>query len=141
MHELEKAKAAGAIRQSSDRNFGQVMAAFFLLASLLSAWKHEGKPLWYWPVLCVTFALFAFFAPRALHPLNLAWSLLGRVLHMVMSPLVMGLLYFGFFTPFGLVFRLIKGDPLRLKLKPSAATYWIQRAETDQPGSGMGNQF
>ncbi len=142
MHkDLEKAKAAGEMRQSSNRQFGLVMAIFFALISLISAWNQRGFPFWLWPALSLAFAFFAVLLPKALHPLNLAWTLLGKVLHRVINPLVMALLYFGFFTPFGYFFRWVKGDPLRLLLDKSAPTYWIEREEKDQPGGGMGKQF
>jgi len=139
--DLEKAKAAGVMRQSSDRQFGLVMAVFFALISLISAWNQRGLPIWYWPAISFAFTFFALLLPKALHPLNLAWTQLGKVLHRVMNPLVMGLLYFGFFTPFGYFFRWVKGDPIRLRIDSSAHTYWIEREEKDQPGGGMGNQF
>ena len=79
--------------------------------------------------------------PVALTPLNKLWTLIGMVLHKVMNPLVMGLLFFGFITPFGFLFRFMKGDVLRLKIDRSAASYWLPREEKDQPGGGMANQF
>lgn len=139
--EIEKARAAGEVRQSSDRQFGLVMAAFFLLLTAYSAWKHSGLPRWHWPALSAGFAFFALLLPEALRHLNLAWSLFGRLLHKVMSPLVMGLVYFGFIAPFGVIFRVVKGDPLRLKIDKNAASYWVERKDDDQPGGGMANQF
>lgn len=138
--ELEKAAAAGGMRQSSNRSFGLVMATFFLIVTGVSAWRHEWRPLWYWPALSAFFGFFALVLPAALTPLNKAWTLLGMLLHRVMNPLVMGLLFFGFVTPFGLFFRWVKGDPLRLKVDRSAATYWIPRDEKNQPGTGMADQ-
>lgn len=138
---MDKAVAAGQMRQSSDRHFGLVMAGFFFLCTLVSAWKNDWTPLWHWPLLSLGFLFLALVLPVALHPLNLAWTRLGKILHKVIGPLVMGLLYFGFFTPFGLFFRWVKGDPLRLKIDKSAPTYWIERDEKDQPGGGMANQF
>lgn len=139
--DLEKARIAGGMKQSSDRNFGLVMAVFFLIVTAVSAWKRQWAPLWYWPALSAAFAFFALALPFALRPLNRAWTLLGLVLHKVMNPLVMGLLYFGFVTPFGFIFRWAKGDPLHLKIDRNAASYWIERDEKDQPGGGMANQF
>lgn len=126
-------------RQSSNREFGLVMAAFFLLLSIVSARKHGGLPALYLPALSAGFAFFAFALPRALAPLNLAWSAVGYLLHRVMSPVILGVLYFLVITPFGVAFRAIKKDPLRLRLDPAAESYWIKREE--QPGKGMTNQF
>ncbi len=139
--ELEKAAAAHGMRQSSNRSFGLVMATFFLIVTVVSAWKRNWVPLWYWPALSASFAFFALALPKALTPLNRAWTLLGMLLHKVMNPLVMGLLFFGFITPFGFLFRWVKGDPLRLKIDRCAPSYWIERSPEDQPGGGMANQF
>jgi len=142
MHgEWEKARAASQTQQSSNKQFGLVMASFFVLVTALSAWKREGLPLLTWPAVSVGFAILALVIPKALSPLNQAWTLLGKALHKVMGPLVLGLMYFGFLTPLGLLFRWVKGDPLRLKIDKKCASYWIDRKDDDQPGGGMANQF
>jgi hypothetical protein len=139
MEQEKRASAAAAPRQASHREFGLVMAGACLLFAAASLWRHRA---WLpWASLAALFLLFALFLPRALAPLNAAWSLLGRLLHRVMSPLVLGTLYFGVFTPFGFVFRFVKKDPLRLKRDPAATTYWIRRDPAKQPGQGMTNQF
>ena len=137
--EQERAIKASRTRQSGNREFGFVMAGAFLLFSLLSAWKHHGWPLPALPGLSLLFLLFALYLPSSLAPFNAVWSLLGRLLHRVMSPLILGALYFLFFTPLGVLLRVLKPDPLRLTFDPSAATYWIRREK--QPGQGMENQF
>ncbi|MGZ3703172.1 MAG: SxtJ family membrane protein [Bdellovibrionota bacterium] len=128
-------------RQSSNREFGLVMAGAFLVFTAVSAWKKHSWPNFAYPGLSVVFLAFALQAPQALAPLNAAWSLIGKILHKVMSPIILGVLYFLLVTPFGLLFRRIKKDPLRLRLDPAAETYWIRRPEGDQPGKGMANQF
>ena len=65
--------------------------------------------------------------------------MLGKLLHRLVSPIVLGALYFAVLTPFGMLFRRIKRDPLGLEIKPQAPTYWIKREK--QPGGGMENQF
>lgn len=139
--ERKRAELAARPKESSHREFGFVMAAAFFVFTLLSAWKHRGLPAPAWPALSLLFALFAQLLPGALAPLNAVWSLLGRLLHRVMSPLILGALYFLVITPFAFVFRAIKKDPLRLRLEPAAETYWIRRDPEKQPGKGMANQF
>jgi 4-amino-4-deoxy-L-arabinose transferase-like glycosyltransferase len=126
-------------RQSSNREFGFVMAGAFFVFSLVSAAKHRGFPALFLPAGSVVFLFCTLAFPRLLTPLNFAWSLLGRLLHRVVSPVILGALYFLILTPFAFVFRAIKKDPLRLILDPAAETYWIKR--DDQPGKGMANQF
>jgi hypothetical protein len=139
--EKERALAAAALRASSHREFGFVMAGAFLVFTVISAWRHKGWPMPVWPGLSVLFAVFALALPQALAPLNAVWTLLGRLLHKVMSPLVLGVLYFLVITPFAFLFRLLKRDPLHLKISKDAESYWIRRDPEKQPGKSMVNQF
>jgi hypothetical protein len=75
-------------------------------------------------------ALFFFFAwvrPAALKLLNLIWFKFGLILHKVINPVVMVLVFFGTVLPTGLIMRALGKDPLRLKRQPNAKTYWIER--------------
>ena len=55
--------------------------------------------------------------------------LLGVVLHKIVSPVVLGVLFFLIFLPYGLVMRLMGRDPLPLKLDPDATSYRVTSAE------------
>ncbi len=139
--ESERARDLLRPKQSSHREFGLVMAAAFLVVTFFSYWKHRHFGSYILPGLSFAFFFFALVLPRALAPLNAAWTILGRILHRVVSPLVLGVMYFGFFTPLGLLFRLVKKDPLHLKIDRQSTSYWIHREKTDQPSQGMSNQF
>jgi hypothetical protein len=139
--ERSRAIRASTPRDSSHREFGIVMAGACAVFALVSAWKRHGLPAPAWPALAALFAAFAWLLPNALAPLNAVWSALGRVLHRVVSPVVLGVLYFGVLTPFAIVFRLTRPDALRLRWDRSAESYWIPRAADDQPGKGMAKQF
>ncbi|HMB48131.1 MAG TPA: SxtJ family membrane protein, partial [Afifellaceae bacterium] len=64
-------------------------------------------------------------------PLNKLWMKFGLLLHNIVNPLVMGLLFFLTITPIALYFRISGKDPLKLRLEPDARSYWIDR---DPPG-------
>lgn len=76
------------------------------------------------------------FAIGALKPLNRLWLLIGMALHHVVTPLVMGLLFFVTLTPTALIMRALGKDPLRLRRDDAAASYWIRRPS---PGPGTGS--
>ena len=123
----------------SDRTFGLVMAAALAVVSLLNGW-HLGR-LWPWTsAAAVLFLLAAWLKPSALHPLNLVWLKLGLILHRIVNPIVMGLLFYGTVYPTGLVMRMRGGDLLRLKRDPSADSYWIARTPGPAPET-MKDQF
>ncbi|MHB1218322.1 MAG: SxtJ family membrane protein [Alphaproteobacteria bacterium] len=119
------------VKGSSNRGFGIVFAVFFAILTF-SPLTHGGEIRWvYCGIPAVAFLAAAYLAPKLLTPLNWLWTRFGLLLHHVMNPLIMGLLFFLTVTPVGLVMRLMGKDPLRLKIDRSAKTYWIPR---DPPG-------
>ena len=66
---------------------------------------------------------------------------LGEILSRVVSPVVLGLMFFGLMTPFGLVLRWLRADPLRRRRQPQAASYWIEREPPGPPPGSLKNQF
>ena len=89
------------------------------------------------------FAFFAvaFIMPEALRPLNRLWMRFGMLLHRVLNPVILGILFFAVFTPMGLVMRLFGADLLRLRPRSEGESYWISRAEENLAPSVMTNQF
>ncbi|MEO0035440.1 MAG: hypothetical protein RLZZ501_1463 [Pseudomonadota bacterium] len=114
-------------QMGSNRAFGLVFATVFGVVAALPL-RDGGEPVWWAAGVAAAFALIALIYPRALKPLNFVWFLIGLGLHRVVSPLVMGLLFFVTVTPVGLLMRLSGKDPLRLKRDPTATSYWIERA-------------
>ena len=124
------------VAAGSDRSFGLVFAVFFVLVALLPA--IHGAPVRWWAlVVAGAFAAIALFAPRMLHPLNRLWFALGLLLHRVVNPLVMAVMFYGAILPMGLLLRMLGKDLLRLKREPQAASYWIAR----EPPGPMDKQF
>jgi hypothetical protein len=112
--------------KSSDRSFGFVFSTAAAIVGL-SPLLHLSLPRWWALGVSVVFALLATFRPAVLHPLNLAWLALGRLLHRVMSPLVMGVVFFLCVTPIAAVMRLWKKDILSLAYRSDLPSYWIKR--------------
>jgi hypothetical protein len=128
-----------AAQPGSDRTFGLVMAGAFALLSLVNGW-HLGR-VWPWTsAAAVLFVIAALLWPSSLRPLNRLWMKLGLLLHRIVNPIVMGLLFYGTIWPTGLVMRMRGRDLLRLKRDPSAASYWIARAPGPAPET-MKDQF
>ena len=106
------------------------MAAAFAVISL---WPlKSGHPVRLWSaILSALFLAIALLRPSALRPANILWTKLGTLLHHLVSPIVMALLFYGVFTPMGWIARMLGKDLLRLHFDPQAPTYWIVR---DPPG-------
>lgn len=78
-------------------------------------------------------------APRRLTPVYRLWMLLGAALGWLNTRLILGVLFYGLFTPMGLLMRLRGYDPMRRRLTPEADTYRVVRQP--RPASHMWHQF
>ena len=124
----------------SDRSFGLVMAAALAAVTLLNVW-HAGR-LWPWTGgWAALFLVTGLFWPSVLNPLNRIWLKFGLLLHRVVNPVVMALLFYGTVLPTGLVMRLLGKDLLRLKRQPDAESYWIVRQPPGPSPETMIDQF
>ena len=124
----------------SDRSFGMVMAVALAAVTLLNGW-HAGR-LWPWSGgLAALLLAVALVRPQALNPLNRLWLKFGLLLHRVVNPIVMALLFFGTVWPTGFVMRVMGRDLLRLKREPDAASYWIVRQPPGPSPETMRDQF
>ncbi|MCP5370572.1 MAG: hypothetical protein H6907_02470 [Hyphomicrobiales bacterium] len=127
-------------KAGSDRAFGIVFAVAF---AVVAAWPlmHGGPVRWWAVAVAGVFLVLALAVPKVLYPLNLVWFEFGLLLHKVVSPLVMGLLFFLTLTPLAFLMRLAGKDPLRLRFDPKADSYWIHRDPPGPPPETMRNQF
>jgi hypothetical protein len=87
------------------------------------------------------FLAVALVRPSLLSPLNRLWFMFGLLLHKIVTPVIMGLIFFLTVTPTGLIMRLSGRDPLRLRRDPEAKTYWIEREPPGPDPETMRNQF
>src|SRR5712671_678705 len=100
------------VKISSERGFGLVFAGFFALLGALSL--YSGGERWhYWAPLTALFIVLAYFAPSVLAPLNRLWAKFGLLLHMIISPLILGILFYVCVTPIGFLMRMTGKDPMR----------------------------
>jgi Saxitoxin biosynthesis operon protein SxtJ len=135
---LEPRVDRGPAPESSDRSFGVVFAGVFALIACWPLWSAQ-SPRWWALGLAAAFALFAVIRPGILHPLNRAWLALGRLLHLVVSPLVMGVIFFLCVTPIGWIMRRRGKDVLSLARRSDLSSYWITRDRAE--AQSMKNQF
>lgn len=125
---------------SSNRSFGLVFAVVFAIVALLPLLGGGPPRMWSLGIAAV-FAVLAFALPRVLAPLNRLWLKFGLLLHRIVNPVVLGIMFFLVVTPTGLLMRLFGKDPLRLKREPSAASYWIERTPPGPKPESLGDQF
>ena len=128
------------VESSSNRSFGLVFAAVFLLICLWPLF-HREQPRWWALAAATAFALVALLRPTLLAWLNRQWTRLGVLLGKLISPVALGILFYGMITPLGVIARLVGKDPLRLRRDPGASTYWIDRQPPGPPPGSMTRQF
>ncbi len=104
MHE-HTPRHASQIQSSSDRSFGFVFAAVFLIIAFYPLLNAAGIRIWA-VVISGLFLLLAAFVPHVLAPANRLWTKFGLLLHNIVSPIALGILLFPFVTPTGLLLRL-----------------------------------
>jgi hypothetical protein len=123
------------VATGSDRKFGIIFGLVFGVLGLWPLFRHQ-SPHWWLILVAAMFLAAAALFPFSLTPLNRAWFRLGLVLNRIVSPVVMGGLFFGAVVPVGWYLRKRGKDPLSLKLDREAPTYWIER---NPPGPAPGS--
>ena len=124
------------IKISSNRSFGIVFFVFFLIVSLYPLVDNENQRIWSL-IISITFLILALLNSKILTPLNKIWFKIGIVLGKIVSPFVMGVIFFLIVTPIGLIMKFLGKDLLNLKYN-NKNTYWISKTGTK---SKMKNQF
>lgn len=128
------------LQGSSDRTFGIVFSGAFGILGFLPL--ANGKDPRFWAVaIAAAFLGFACFIPSILSPLNRLWTRVGLLLHKVMSPLALGVMFFAVVTPMGVLMRWLGRDPLRLRFDKDAPHYWIERKPPGPAPDTYRNQF
>ena len=121
---------------SSNKSFGLVFFIFFFLVSIYPLFNHG--ELRYWALfISGIFLILGLLNSKILTPLNKTWFKFGILLGSIVSPIVMGIVFFAIVTPTSLIMRVLRKNLLNLK-KDNKKTYWIERSKTE---SEMKNQF
>ena len=122
----------------SNKQFGIVFFLFFLILSL---YFFLGLKLYLYSIiflsLSLIFLVLGLFNSKILYPFNVMWSKLGLYLGKIISPIIMGLIFFLVVTPIGIIMRLFSKNYLNLKFNNNRS-YWIEK---NDPKSKMKNQF
>ena len=124
------------IKIGSNRSFGIVFFIVFLLISIYPIF-YEGNIKPGLLIIAVIFLILGLLNSKFLTPLNKAWFKFGLILGKFVSPIIMGVIFFGVVTPISFIVRIFGKDLLNLRYnkKPS---YWIKKSG---PKSKMRNQF
>jgi hypothetical protein len=137
----EDVTRAHTVTVGSDRSFGLVFTVFCTIVAMVQFLWGSSDAAWGWVIAAILFATFALAYSRALRPLNILWFKFGMLLHRIVSPVILGVLFYGVFTPIGQWMRLIGKRPLNLAYDEKADSYWIERRPPGPPPGSFNNQF
>ena len=124
------------IKIGSNRSFGIVFFIVFFLISLYPLLYGESIRVWFLAISLI-FLILGLVNSKILSPLNKVWFKFGIILGKIISPVIMGIIFFFVVTPIGLLMRLLGKDVLNLKYDKKKS-YWIEKSG---PKSKMKNQF
>ena len=124
------------IKIGSNKSFGIVFFVFFLLVGIFPLLSNENIRTWS-IILSIVFLILGLLSSSILSPLNKIWFKFGILLGNIVSPVVLGIVFFIRVTPTSLIMKILGKDILGLK-KSIKKTYWIEKIETK---SKMKNQF
>ena len=125
------------IKAGTERGFGLIFSAVFVIIGLYPVLQGQDIRLWAL-IIALIFLFFGIFLPKALIVPNKLWFKFGILLGAIVSPIIMGIIFFLVVTPTGIIMRLLGKDLLRQKLNKSKKSYWIQKINSLD---SMKNQF
>ena len=125
------------IKLGSNRSFGIVFFIVFILIAIYPLIKQEEVRVWSL-IISFLFLFLGLLNSKILTPLNKLWFKFGILLGKIISPIIMGIIFFLVVTPIGLLMRLFGKDVINLKLNKNESSYWVEKVG---PKSKMKNQF
>ena len=124
------------IKIGSNKSFGIVFFIVFLIISIYPMLNSENIRIWSL-IISFIFLVLGLLNSKLLNPLNKIWFKFGLFLGKIISPVIMGVIFFFVVTPIALLMKLLQKDLLNLKFNKNK-TYWIEKSG---PKSKMKNQF
>ena len=124
------------IRLGSNRSFGIVFFIVFLIVAIYPLLNDNSIRLWSL-IIGIIFLILGIINSKVLTPLNILWMKFGLLLGKIVSPIILGFVFFGVVTPISIIMKLFAKDSLNLK-RNKKQTYWLKKEEIK---SSMKNQF
>ena len=124
----------------SNRKFGFFFAAVFAIIGTFLFTGEQAVVSYVLFALAALFLVITVIKAGLLLPLNKLWMKLGFLLGMIVKPIVLGVIFFGLFTPISLLMKLFGRDELRLKLI-TRESYWKEHNADAAQADAFKRQF
>ena len=128
------------LKTPSNRAFGLVFVAVFLIVALWPL-AFGDAPRWWSLIVSALVAAVTIMAPVLLNVPNRLWLRLGLLLNRIVSPVVIGVMFYVVVTPMGVLMRLLGKDVLRLRREQREASYWVKREPPGPKPDSLIHQF
>jgi len=128
------------IELPSDRKFGFFFTAIFLVIGIGFYIGSGSLTAYSFAAVGLLFLVVTLVKADLLHPLNKLWMRFGLLLGMIVSPVVLGVIFFGLFAPISLAMRLAGRDELRLRFEQKTS-HWIFRESSQTQSDAFKHQF
>ena len=125
------------IKAGTERGFGFIFSAVFVIIGLYPVLQGQDIRLWAF-IIALIFLFFSIFLPKALIVPNKLWFKFGILLSLIVSPIVLGFIFFAIITPTGIIMKMLGKDLLNNKYDKTKKSYWINRNKLE---STMKQQF
>ena len=128
------------VKLPPNREFGFLFSIIFFIISVILFFFDSTVLSKTFLFLGIIFAVISLTFPKVLEPINRLWILFGILIGKIMSPIILGLIYFLIFTPISIISKFFGRDELRLRFKSNQSS-WINRGESTIEPESFKNQF
>jgi hypothetical protein len=124
----------------SNRSFGALFVVVFAVVAGFVWWRGGTAFSWWFGLSGLTL-LVTLVKPDWLTPANRAWMKLAEILNLIVSPVVLGVMFYGLFAPIGWAMRLAGRDVLKRRYEREARSYWVERSPPGPDAASLPHQF
>ncbi len=120
------------IKLPSNKKFGYFFSAIFLITAIYFLYTSSKTVGYVMVVIALFFFITTLIKAKLLLPLNKLWMQFGLLLGMIISPIVLGIIFFGLLTPYGVIMRIMGRDELRLKIIKTNSNWKLRSIKLPQ---------
>ncbi len=120
----------------SEKSFGIVFSILFMIIAIYPIFIGSSLNIIFF-IISIAFIILSFIFPSIFIYPNLIWFKFGKLLGLIISPIVLSIVYLSVIMPIGIVFKIIRKDPLEKSFDSSKKTYWKDKSTS----SSMKDQF
>ena len=131
---------SGAVTNAQARKSALLVAAVLLGIAAWNLYRGRTTVVVIFGSLGAALVVAGLLVPAAARAFHVAWMRFAVLLGHVNSRVLLTLVYYLVVTPYGVVSRLVRRDPLRRRA-PRGESYWVERKRTRQAREGFERLF